>query len=47
MLTILIADMLQGAELGEFPNDKTLACYFKCVMEKGGAVKFFFFFYKT
>lgn len=32
-------DMLQGAELGEFPNDKTLACYFKCVMEKGGAMK--------
>lgn len=39
-LTILIAEMLDAAELGEFPSlsDPT-ACYFKCVMEKGGVVK--------
>ncbi|KYM94380.1 hypothetical protein ALC62_14995 [Cyphomyrmex costatus] len=30
-------ELLDGAELGEFPQ--TLACYFKCVMEKGGAMK--------
>lgn len=40
MLTILIAELLDAAELGEFPTeDTTLACYFKCVMEKGGVVK--------
>lgn len=43
MLMILTADMLDGAELGEF--DPLLSCYFKCVMEKGGMVKAFF--YKT
>ncbi|XP_018059494.1 PREDICTED: uncharacterized protein LOC108694471 [Atta colombica] len=33
-------EMLEEAELGEFPTkDKTLGCYFKCVMEKGGAMK--------
>jgi len=44
MLTILIAEMLDAAEMGVFPDDdKTLACYFKCVMEKGGVVKEIFF----
>ncbi|KAL6255180.1 hypothetical protein P5V15_013513 [Pogonomyrmex californicus] len=33
-------DMLEAVELGEFPNDNTvLACYFKCVLEKGGVMK--------
>jgi len=44
MLTILIAEMLDAAEIGIFPDgDKILPCYFKCVMEKGGVVKEFFF----
>jgi len=30
-------DMLEAAELGDF--DPSLACYFKCVMEKGGVMK--------
>jgi len=33
-------EMLEAAELGDFSNsDKALACYFKCVMEKGGVMK--------
>lgn len=40
ILTMLIADMLEEAELGNFgAEDKKLACYFKCVMDKGGVVK--------
>jgi len=40
--------MLEEAELGEFlTKDKTLGCYFKCVMEKGGAVKEILFFCKN
>lgn len=39
MLTIFIADILDAAEKGEFSDDNKLACYFKCVMEKGGVVK--------
>jgi len=40
MLRILIAETLEAVETGVFPDgDKTLACYFKCVMEKGGVVK--------
>lgn len=43
---ILIADILDDAELGNYPEDESkLACYFKCVMEKGGVVKQVF--YKT
>lgn len=45
MLTILIVEKLDAVELGEFPDDEKLACYFKCVMEKGGVVKEIF--YKT
>ncbi|XP_014473740.1 PREDICTED: pheromone-binding protein-related protein 6-like [Dinoponera quadriceps] len=32
-------EMLVEAEQGEFPDDNNLACYFKCVMEKGGVLK--------
>ncbi|KAL6429430.1 hypothetical protein ACFW04_008238 [Cataglyphis niger] len=33
-------DILEEAELGNFPEDNNkLACYFKCVMEKGGVMK--------
>ncbi|XP_067203432.1 general odorant-binding protein 56a [Linepithema humile] len=33
-------ETLDKVELGEFPtDDKKLACYFKCVMEKGGVLK--------
>ncbi|CAL1682077.1 unnamed protein product [Lasius platythorax] len=33
-------DMLEEAELGNFgAEDKKLACYFKCVMDKGGVMK--------
>ncbi|XP_029167963.1 uncharacterized protein LOC114938265 [Nylanderia fulva] len=33
-------ELLAGAELGNFPTDtNTLACYFKCIMEKGGVLK--------
>ncbi|XP_011171271.1 pheromone-binding protein-related protein 6 [Solenopsis invicta] len=32
-------DKLEGAEMGQFPDDRKLACYFKCVMEKGGVMK--------
>jgi hypothetical protein len=39
MLTIFVAEMLDEVELGEFPDDDKLACYFKCVLEKGGVVK--------
>jgi hypothetical protein len=39
MLLILIVDMLEEAEFGVFPDDNRLACYFKCVMEKGGVVR--------
>lgn len=30
--------MLEAAEQGDFPDDNNLACYFKCVMDKGGVV---------
>lgn len=44
---ILIAEMLEAAELGEFPSlSEPKACYFKCVMEKGGVVKEATFFTK-
>lgn len=44
ILTILIADILEDAELGNFPEgDNKLACYFKCVMDKGGVVKQIFY----
>lgn len=40
MLMIFIADMLEAAELGEFPSpDLPVACYFKCMLEKAGVVK--------
>lgn len=45
MLTILIVETLDAVELGDFPDDEKLACYFKCVMEKAGVVKEIF--YKT
>nr|BAO48209.1 odorant-binding protein 11 [Camponotus japonicus] len=33
-------DILEDAELGNFPEgDNKLACYFKCVMDKGGVMK--------
>ncbi|XP_029659650.1 uncharacterized protein LOC115233400 isoform X2 [Formica exsecta] len=33
-------DVLEEAELGTFPEENNkLACYFKCVMEKGGVMK--------
>ncbi|KAH0951624.1 Obp11 [Eciton burchellii] len=32
-------NMLEEAEFGVFPDDNRLACYFKCVMEKGGVMK--------
>ncbi|XP_032671305.1 general odorant-binding protein 56h-like [Odontomachus brunneus] len=31
--------MLEQAELGEFPDNNNLACYFKCVVEKAGLMK--------
>jgi len=43
LLLIFIADMLDEAEFGEFPDDNRLACYFKCIMEKGGVVRWIFF----
>lgn len=43
--------MLEDAELGNFPDgDNKVACYLKCVMDKGGVVKQVFFYinvYKT
>lgn len=33
-------DMLEAAELGEFPSpDLPVACYFKCMLEKAGVMK--------
>ncbi|XP_020298918.1 general odorant-binding protein 99a [Pseudomyrmex gracilis] len=32
-------ETLDAVELGDFPDDEKLACYFKCVMEKAGVMK--------
>lgn len=44
ILTIfVIAETVEAVELGEFPDDEKLACYFKCVLEKVGMVKEMFY----
>lgn len=36
---MIFTETLEDVEMGEFPDDAKLACYFKCVMETGGVVK--------